>query len=68
MYLCDHCGKLIAVTTKDPLIWTRLGRMHASCSTRAWEIERNPPPKPKRGTDRGNSGIPSIYAEEEQEP
>jgi hypothetical protein len=35
MYICDRCDKLIAVTTEDPLVWTRLGKMHFRCMSLA---------------------------------
>jgi len=38
---CDGCGKSIAVTVKDPVVWTSLGRMHHACSRTAWRSQRD---------------------------
>ncbi len=35
MSLCERCQKTIQVTVKDPMVWTRLGKMHYKCGVLA---------------------------------
>lgn len=64
-YLCDRCGRSIAVTVRDPLIWTKLGRMHDACAKAAWFEKSHPRPAARvpsvAASAPSRGGVPSIF-------
>lgn len=50
-YVCDGCTKIVQATKEDPVVHTRLGRMHFECNRRAWAKEAGiayQPPNPNQ--------------------
>jgi hypothetical protein len=48
MYDCVHCGKTIAVTVQDPVVVTRLGKLHFRCMRLAMQDSDEPRPRKRR--------------------